>query len=744
MPLHEIDIRTVFFLTTCVSVTTAVVIVMLLRNHREEISLPTWAMGTLLIAAGYLAVSLRGSVPAFLSIPLANTCITVGHACFLRGVDRLTGHKPLAWSAIAALGLLIIVSLSYFTYVQESTAARILIQFVAIGPLSVTTGLRLLKTKNPVIGQLHSAVAAVFMAYGLLLLTRVGLMTVELPGNDLLAPLALDKIVFVVMLLFNAALMFSFPALLFAKKELALRESQDDFQKILAITDDGFWTVSPDGRLIAVNDGYVRQSGYRREELLAMSVSDLEAVEDEQDAAAHIQRVLETGRDQFATLHRRKDGSTWHVDASVIYIPVNGGRFFSWFRDISERKAHEEELIAARDQLRATLRAIPDLLFEIDLDGRYHEVYATNKELLAAPVENLLSGKTIHEVLPEEATEVILSALREANEQGSSYGKQIELPLPQGRLWFELSVAKKPSQTNFGARFIVLSRDITARKHTEADLSIITDRLTEAQRIALIGNWSLNAKTGELYWSDEIFRLFEIDPTRFQPTYEGFLNAIHPEDKDAVNKAYTESVANRAPYEIDHRLLMADGRVKWVHEHCHSEFDAAGAHLLSVGTVQDITARREAENALLASEQSKSAILNSVAASVSVIDQNGVIREVNEPWRRFALENASEPGKPAANTGVGSNYLTVCEHSVGPSSDHALAAREGIQAVLDGRLDSFRLEYPCHSPTHPRWFIMFAVPLGQGQQGAVITHTDITLVKQSEEQIRIAAAAFES
>jgi signal transduction histidine kinase len=92
--------------------------------------------------------------------------------------------------------------------------------------------------------------------------------------------------------------------------------------------------------------------------------------------------------------------------------------------------------------------------------------------------------------------------------------------------------------------------------------------------------------------------MFEIDKTTFKATYEAFLNAIHIEDRDAVNAAYARSLQSREPYEIKHRLRMPDGRIKFVHERCESDFDAQGKPLRSVGTVQDITELTHAEDAL--------------------------------------------------------------------------------------------------------------------------------------------------
>lgn len=125
----------------------------------------------------------------------------------------------------------------------------------------------------------------------------------------------------------------------------------------------------------------------------------------------------------------------------------------------------------------------------------------------------------------------------------------------------------------------------------------LVKQLNEAQRIARIGSWHLDWETGSLEWSDEIYRIFEIDQSRFVASYEGFLNAIHPDDRGLVDAAFKASVDNKRPYEITHRLLNANGRVKFVRERGETEYSDEGKPIRSNGTVQDITDLRLAEEA---------------------------------------------------------------------------------------------------------------------------------------------------
>ena len=124
------------------------------------------------------------------------------------------------------------------------------------------------------------------------------------------------------------------------------------------------------------------------------------------------------------------------------------------------------EILAAQRHLQATISAIPDLMFEVDLDGRYYSTHSPREELLARPSKELL-GRTVHDVMPQAQADRVLQALQEAHVKGWSMGAQICLPLDIGERWFELSVARKASATGEGPRFVVISRDVTDNKLAE-------------------------------------------------------------------------------------------------------------------------------------------------------------------------------------------------------------------------------------------------------------------------------------
>ena len=133
-------------------------------------------------------------------------------------------------------------------------------------------------------------------------------------------------------------------------------------------------------------------------------------------------------------------------------------------------------------------------------------------------------------------------------------------------------------------------------------------------------------------------------------------------------------------------------------------------------------------------EQLGRAILASHPAHIAVLDHEGRIVAVNPAWERFARENGA-----GDRSDIGTNYLDVCGCATGPFSDEAAAVVEGIGAVLERRIPLFELEYPCHSRSEQRWFLLVAAPLNYHGGGAVISHVNITARKQQEDQLRMRA-----
>ncbi len=123
--------------------------------------------------------------------------------------------------------------------------------------------------------------------------------------------------------------------------ENKLKESEEKYRSIVLTTSDGFWMTDTNGKLLDVNSAYCSMSGYSKEKLLELDVQHLDIKECSAETSDHIQKVMHKGEDFFESVHRRKDGSTFDVEIKTTFLPANGGRFFTFIRDITRRKQFE-------------------------------------------------------------------------------------------------------------------------------------------------------------------------------------------------------------------------------------------------------------------------------------------------------------------------------------------------------------------------------------------------------------------
>jgi len=265
-----------------------------------------------------------------------------------------------------------------------------------------------------------------------------------------------------------------------------------------------------------------------------------------------------------------------------------------------DQRKEDASLRATQRILRAVFDTIPHNLYVKDVDGRYVMVNKALARFAGRPEEELV-GTLTAELSRQPADQLarVVAADRAVVESGEPQDIMVRLHhAERGDLW--IRNIKLPLRDDSGRVIgsVGLGEDITAVKVAEEAARKNETLLNEAQRLAQVGSWELDLMHNVLTWSDEIYRIFEIDRNRFGASYDAFLAVVHPEDRAAVDEAYRRSVQTGEPYQIVHRLLLPGGRIKYVQEVCATTYGPAGAALRSVGTVQDITDRKLTEQAL--------------------------------------------------------------------------------------------------------------------------------------------------
>jgi PAS domain S-box-containing protein len=268
-------------------------------------------------------------------------------------------------------------------------------------------------------------------------------------------------------------------------------------------------------------------------------------------------------------------------------------------RSAAALRQSEAALRENRAMLALILDTIPQSVFWKDLEGQY---LGCNKAFsVAAGLKDptQIIGKTDFDLpwAPED-TEAYRADDRQVLETGQPKFHIIE-PLQQANgTHLLIDTSKAPLLDGHGQPFGVLGiyEDITERKRVEAQSLANQARLAEAQSLAHLGNWELDLRTGERTWSEETFRIFGIEPGGPVPSDEVLKAFIHPDDWEAVMRTHAESLANRTPYQMSYRLLLADGSLKHVHAQGQACYDPEGRPIKSIGTVQDISEVRRGED----------------------------------------------------------------------------------------------------------------------------------------------------
>ena len=171
-------------------------------------------------------------------------------------------------------------------------------------------------------------------------------------------------------------------------------------------------------------------------------------------------------------------------------------------------------------------------------------------------------------------------------------------------------------------------------KHTAA-LQEERTKLLAAQQIAHMGNWDWDIVRGTLSWSDEVYRIFGIESAKFMATYEAFLDIVHPNDRDGIAQAVSDALYRGKPYAIDHRITLADGSERIVHERGEVQYDEAGKPVRMQGTVHDITERKRIEQRLADESENLKTLLETASDGIHVLDTEGNLTQFSRSFARM-------------------------------------------------------------------------------------------------------------
>ena len=379
------------------------------------------------------------------------------------------------------------------------------------------------------------------------------------------------------------------------RAEDELRASEERFRTFVDHATDAFFLLDDDWTILDVNRQACHGLEYSREELIGKHKSDFDVSLDGASLQHVKQRAVAGEAVSFETRHRRKDGTSFPVEVRLNEFEQGGRRYLCLVRDISERKRVEDELRESEERFRTLVQFSFDVYWETDTQHRFiRQEFA--EALADAPPPGSEIGKTRWEVPYVEPDAEAWGKHREALDAHLPF-RDFELarPAPDGGKRY-VSVSGLPVFDKSG-RFIGyrgVGRHITERKRAEEALRRSETYLAEAQRLSHTGTLVFNA-TAPVYWSEESYRIWGLDPLEGLPRRETVLQLIHPDDRERVNVEIQQALLQKRNIALEFRITLPDGTVKYIQSIGRSLFAADGETVEMIATHVDVTERKRAQ-----------------------------------------------------------------------------------------------------------------------------------------------------
>lgn len=509
--------------------------------------------------------------------------------------------------------------------------------------------------------------------------------------------------------------------------EAALRESQQRLQALFNHTFQFFGMLEPDGTVLEVNQTALNFIGASSQDIVGRLFWETPWWTHSAEAQAQIQSAIHQAAAgnlvTFETTHISPDGSTIIVDVSISPVKDETGKVVLLVpegRNITERKQAELALKASEAKLRGFFEAnVLGTLFG-DIYGNINEANDEFLRIIGYTREDLLAGRIRWvDITPDEDSHLDERALTEALKTGACTPFEKRYIRKDGSyapvlIGYSLHGERREESVAF-----IL--DLTEQKRIEANLRESEERIRMATTAAELGMWFWDITINELIWTPKCKALFGMTADT-EISYDLFLESLHPDDRDRTHEVVTLALENKTNYDIEYRTIWSDGSIHWIASKGRGIYDSMGQPVRMMGTAQDITLSKSAEEALRQSELNFRTLADTMPQIIWTAQADGCINYYNQRWYDYTGMNFQQTQgwswQPVLHPDDLQMCIDVWSESVRSGKDYQIECR--FRRASDGQY---------------RWHLGRAFPL-RDENGQIVkwfgTSTDIDDKKQTE------------
>ncbi|MGC1377088.1 MAG: PAS domain S-box protein, partial [Anaerolineales bacterium] len=504
----------------------------------------------------------------------------------------------------------------------------------------------------------------------------------------------------------------------------ALRESEDKFKYVFDYSPVGESITLPSGE-VHVNRAFCKMLGFSQDEFenrkwhQVSHPDDIEATQEEMDALLSGEKDVA----RFTKRYLHKNGSVVWTDVSSALRRDKDGKplyFMTTMVDVTGRKRAEDALRESERHYRQIVETAGEGIWVIDTENCTTLANKRLAEMLGYSVEEIMDI-SIFDFIDEEQIARAAASLAQ-REQGINQQLDLELKRKDGSaLWalIEISILQDSDGNYLGA--LLMLTDITERKRAEKKLSENEARLHLAMNAAEGGVWEWNLQTDENIWSEELWKVYGLEPNSCEPSFETWLQTIHPDDRAVTAQAVQRAAREATDLNTEWRVRDQDGAERWLMSRGQPVFNADGQAVSYIGAVLDITERKHSEEALRLANERLRHFIDANIVGILIANAAGDVLEAND----YYLNLIGYTREELEHGQVDWRAITPPEWLA--TDDQAIRElREG------GRCRPYEKEYLLRDGTRVPVFLADVMLPGPGGQIAAFA-LDITERKQAEK-----------